>query len=84
MTSAFLFINAELLFVEDIINKLKQIPEIVAIFKVEGTYDIILRVHSDTEENLKELVSGRIRSIDKITGTVTVIIAKEIEGSKQL
>jgi DNA-binding Lrp family transcriptional regulator len=83
MTSAFLFINAELLFVEDIINKLKQIPEIVAIFKVQGTYDIIVRVHSDGEENLKELVSGRIRSIDKITGTITVIIAKEIEGSKQ-
>jgi len=83
MTSAFLFINAELLFVEDIINKLKQIPEIVAIFKVQGTYDIIVRVHSDTEENLKELVSG-LRSVDKITGTVTVIIAKEIEGSKQL
>jgi hypothetical protein len=39
MTSAFLFINAELLFVEDIINELKQIPEIVAIFKVQGTYD---------------------------------------------
>ena len=82
MTSAFLFINAELLFVEDIINELKQIPEIVAIFKVQGTYDVIVRVHSDTEENLKELVSGL--SIDNITGTVTVIIAKEIEGSKQL
>ena len=59
MTSAFLFINAELLFVEDIINKLKQIPDIVAIFKVQGTYDVIVRVHSDTEENLKELVSAR-------------------------
>ncbi|HKG31382.1 MAG TPA: Lrp/AsnC ligand binding domain-containing protein [Nitrososphaeraceae archaeon] len=59
MTSAFLLINAELLFVEDIINKLKQIPDIVAIFKVQGTYDVIVRVHSDTEENLKELVSGR-------------------------
>jgi DNA-binding Lrp family transcriptional regulator len=53
MTSAFLLINAELLFVEDIINKLKQIPEIVAIFKVQGTYDVIVRVHSDTEEKLK-------------------------------
>ncbi|MDQ3839717.1 MAG: Lrp/AsnC ligand binding domain-containing protein [Thermoproteota archaeon] len=82
MTSAFLFINAELLFIEDVINKLKQIPEIVAIFKVQGIYDIIARVNSETEENLKELVSGRIRSIDKITGTVTVIIAKEIEGRK--
>ena len=83
MTSAFLFLNAELLFVEEVINKLKEIPEIVAIFKVQGIYDIIIRVNSDTEEGLKELVSGRIRSIDKITGTVTVVIAKEIEGRKQ-
>ena len=83
MTSAFLFINAELLFIEDVINKLKEVPEIVDIYKVQGIYDIIARVNSDTEEKLKELVSERIRRIDKITGTVTVIIAREIEERKQ-
>jgi DNA-binding Lrp family transcriptional regulator len=82
-TSAFLFINAELLFVEDVINKLKEIPEIVDIYKVQGIYDIIARVNSDTEEKLKELVSEYIRRIDRITGTVTVIIAKEIESSSR-
>jgi len=81
MTSAFLFINAELLFIEDIINKLKEIPEIVDIYKVQGIYDIIARVNLDTEEKLKELISERIRRIDRIIGTVTVIIAKEVEGS---
>ena len=79
MTSAFLFINAQFLFVEDVINKLKEIPEIVDVYKVQGIYDIIARVNSDTEEKLKELVSERIRRIDRITGTVTVIIAKETE-----
>ena len=44
MTSAFLFINAELLFIEDVINKLKEIPEIVDVFKVQGIYDIIARL----------------------------------------
>ena len=83
MTSTFLFINAELLFVEDVINKLKEIPEIVDIYKVQGIYDIIARVNSDTEEKLKELVSEYIRRIDRITGTVTVIIAKEIESSSR-
>jgi DNA-binding Lrp family transcriptional regulator len=78
MTSAFLFINAELLFIEDIVNKLKEVPDIVDVYKVQGIYDIIVRVNSDTEEKLKELVSERIRRIDKITGTVTVIIAREI------
>jgi DNA-binding Lrp family transcriptional regulator len=77
MTSAFLFINVELLFIEDVINKLKEIPEIVDVYKVQGIYDIIARVNSDTEEKLKELVSERIRRIDRITGTVTVIIARD-------
>jgi DNA-binding Lrp family transcriptional regulator len=83
MTSAFLFINAELLFIEGVLNKLKEVPEIVDVYKVQGIYDIIARVNSDTEEKLKELVSERIRRIDRITGTVTVIIAKEIEEKKQ-
>jgi DNA-binding Lrp family transcriptional regulator len=76
MTSAFLFINAELLFIDDVINKLKEVPEIADVYKVQGIYDIIARVNSDTEEKLKEFVSERIRRIDRITGTVTVIIAK--------
>jgi DNA-binding Lrp family transcriptional regulator len=82
MTSAFLFINAELLFIEDVMNKLKEVPEIVDVYKVQGIYDIIARVSSDTEEKLKEFVSERIRRIDRITGTVTVIIAKEVEERK--
>ena len=78
MTDAFLFINVQILFIDDVRNKLKEIPEIIDVHKVQGTYDIIARVHSDTEEKLKELVSERIRRIDSIIGTVTVIIAKEI------
>ena len=83
MTSALLFINAQFLFIEDVINKLKEIPEIVDVYKVQGIYDIIARVNSDTEEKLKEIVSERIRRINRITGTVTVIIAKEIGISRE-
>jgi DNA-binding Lrp family transcriptional regulator len=83
MTSAFLFINAELLFIEDILNKLKEVPEIADVYKVQGIYDIIAKVNSDTEEKLKEPISERIRRIDRITGTVTVIIAKQMEERKQ-
>jgi DNA-binding Lrp family transcriptional regulator len=83
MTDAFLFINVQFLFIDDVMNKLKEIPEIIDVRKVQGTYDIIARVHSNTEEKLKELVSERIRRIDRIIGTVTDIIAKEIENWKR-
>ena len=79
MTSAFLLINSEFLFTEEVMNKLKEIPEIVDIYIVQGLYDIIAKVKLNTEEELKELVSERIRKVDKITCTVTVIIA----GDKQ-
>jgi hypothetical protein len=36
---------------------------------------VICGVKINTEEELKELVSERIRKVDKITGTITVIIA---------
>ena len=44
---------------------------------MQGLYDIIAKVKLNTEEELKELVSERIRKVDKITGTVIVIIAGE-------
>ena len=75
MTSAFLLINSEFLLTEEVMNKLKEIPEIVDIYIVQGLYDIIAKVKLNTEEELKELVSERIRKVDKITGTVTVVIA---------
>ena len=77
MTSAFLLINSEFLFTEEVRNKLKEIPEIVDIYIVQGLSDIIAKVKINTEEELKELVSERIRKVDKITGTVTVIIAED-------
>ena len=77
MTSAFLLINSEFLFTEEVTNKLKEIPEIEDIYIVQGLYDIIAKVKLNTEEELNDLVSERIRKVDKITGTVTVIIAED-------
>ena len=66
MTSAFLLINSEFLFTEEVTNKLKEIPEIVDIYIVQGLYDIIAKVKLNTEEELKELVSERIRKLIKL------------------
>ena len=43
--------------------KLKEVPGIGDVYKVQGIYDIVARVNSDTEEKLKELVSERIRRL---------------------
>jgi DNA-binding Lrp family transcriptional regulator len=65
MTSTFLLISTEFLFTEEVTNKLKEIPEIVDIYIVQELYDIIAEVKLNTREGLKELVSERIRKIDR-------------------
>ena len=76
MTSAFLLITVEFPFKDDVMTKLRDMPEIVDVYRVQGMYDIIAKVELDNEERLKELVSEHIRKIEQITGTVTIIIAQ--------
>jgi DNA-binding Lrp family transcriptional regulator len=76
VTSAFLLINIEFLLGDDVMMKLKNMPEIVDVYRVQGMYDIIAKVELDSEEELKELVSEHIRKVEGITGTVTIMIAQ--------
>jgi DNA-binding Lrp family transcriptional regulator len=76
VTSAFLLVNVEFPFEDDVMARLRDIPEIVDVYRVQGMYDIIAKVELDNEERLKELVSERIRKVERITGTVTIMIAQ--------
>jgi DNA-binding Lrp family transcriptional regulator len=76
VTSAFLLINIEFSFGDDVMMKLRNMPEVVDVYMVQGMYDIIAKVELDSEEELKELVSEHIRKVEGITGTVTIMIAQ--------
>ena len=76
MTSAFLLINCDFPFAQDVISELEKVPEIVDIYKLHGMYDIIARVESNNEQDLNEIVKVRIRKIEKIKSTLTMIIVK--------
>lgn len=77
VTSAFLLVNIEFSIGDEIMTKLRNMPEVIDVYRVQGMYDIIAKVGLDSEEDLKELVSERIRKIDGITGTVTIMIAQD-------
>jgi DNA-binding Lrp family transcriptional regulator len=79
MTSAFLLINCDFPFTEDVIGELEKVPEIIEVYKLHGMYDIIARVKSNSEEELNEVVKVRVRKIDKVKSTLTMII---VEGRK--
>jgi DNA-binding Lrp family transcriptional regulator len=44
---------------------------------VYGVYDIVARVKADTMDKLKEIVTWRIRRLDKVRSTLTMIVVED-------
>ena len=50
------------------------VPEVREARMVYGIYDIIIRVETETMEEMKSLVNGRIRRLYRIRSTMTMIV----------
>lgn len=73
-SSAFVLIDCDFPFSANIIEELKNIPEIVEFYRVQSIYDIIAKVDADSEEKLHEIIIRKIREIEGIKNTLTMII----------
>ena len=54
MPLAFLLINCKLGFDKEVINRLREIPVVIQVYRVYGVYDIVVRVAAGTVEKLQE------------------------------
>ena len=77
MPTSFVCINTEVGSEADVLKDLKKVEGIEEAFAVYGVYDIIARVKADTMDKLKETVTWRIRRLDKVRQTLTMIIVEE-------
>jgi DNA-binding Lrp family transcriptional regulator len=83
MPTAYVLINCDLGSESEIIRKIKELPEVVEVNGVFGVYDIIVRVSSDNMDKLREIITWRIRKIDKVRSTLTMIVI-EGQGKKDI
>ncbi len=74
MGLAYVLINCELGFEEDIISKLKTIDEVKEVQGTFGAYDIVAKVESDNVEKLRDVITRKIRKLDRIRSTLTLMI----------
>jgi DNA-binding Lrp family transcriptional regulator len=74
MPRAYVLINCELGYEDEIIKELKTIPGVAKVSAVYGVYDMIVEVKSDTLKKLRETITWHFRRIDKIKTTVTMIV----------
>ena len=79
MKTAYVLINCNLGHDEQIIEELKHVSEVKEIHGVFGAYDILAKVESADVENLRETLMWKIRKIDNVRSTLTLI---GIEGQE--
>jgi len=77
MPTAFVLINTEIGSEADVLRDLKKVEGVEAAFAVYGVYDIIASVKADSMDKLKEIVTWRIRRLDKVRSTLTMIVVEE-------
>ncbi|NHJ83835.1 MAG: Lrp/AsnC family transcriptional regulator [Asgard group archaeon] len=76
MASAYVLINTEIGGEEAVIAQLKEMPEVEEVSVVYGVYDIVAKITSDTMENLKEIITTKVRHLNKVRSTMTMIAAE--------
>lgn len=74
MAGAYVLINTEIGAEEEVAKELKKIEEVREAQVVYGVYDIIAKVEAVTMDKLKETVSWRIRRLDKVRSTLTMLV----------
>ncbi len=83
--TAYVLLNSDLGSDETIIKKVKEILESEENVKYEvqgvyGVYDIILKVTSDNSDKLRSVITNKIRKIDKVQSTLTMMVIEEQEN----
>jgi DNA-binding Lrp family transcriptional regulator len=73
MATAYVLINCELGSEEEIIKQLKELEGVTEVHRTFGAYDILSKIESSSVESLRETITWKIRKIDKIRSTLTLM-----------
>jgi DNA-binding Lrp family transcriptional regulator len=74
MLTALVLLNTEIGSEAGVLRELRRIANVEEAFLVYGVYDIILRIKSNSMNELKRTVTWEIRKMDHVTATQTTII----------
>lgn len=73
MPMAFVLINSEIGSEEEVLKELGKVEGIVEAYIVYGVYDVVAKIRADTMDKLKDVVTWRVRRLNKVRSTLTMI-----------
>jgi len=79
MATAYVLINCDVGFDVEIIDEIKQLEEVKEVHGIFGAYDIIVRLESDNVENLKDVITWKIRKLSRVRSTLTLMTLEGLE-----
>ena len=74
---AYILLNVEPGTEGKVLEQLKSLSNLIEAYVSYGVYDLIIRLKTDNMEELKDAVSHRIRTIDQVRSTVTLILIEQ-------
>jgi len=75
---AFVLINAEIGSEDEVLKELRKLSNVKESYVVYGVYDVVAKVEADSMDKLKEIVTWKIRRLDRVRSTLTMIV---VEGA---
>ena len=76
MTIAYVLISCDLGFDAEIVNEVKQIEDVKEVRGVNGAYDIVVKLESANAENLRDIITWKIRKLNRVRSTLTLMAIK--------
>jgi DNA-binding Lrp family transcriptional regulator len=72
--SAYVFITTEEDSSNNTLKDLRKIEEVQELYLAKGAYDLVARVNGGSLDELREIISKRIRNIDTVKSTLTLTV----------
>jgi DNA-binding Lrp family transcriptional regulator len=61
---------------EEVLKALKNVENVKEAYSVFGVYDVVVKVEADSMDKIKDLITYRIRRLDGVSSTLTMIVTE--------
>jgi len=76
LPEAIVLVNTDIGSEEEVLNKISTIEGVTEVYVVYGVYDLVVKVSASTTEELKDIISSKIRKLPNVRSTLTMIVVE--------
>ena len=82
MVSAVVLVNTDLGSQDKVLENLKLIGGVEEAHPLYGIYDCLVRIKADSIDELKNITKSKIKAVDGVTSSLTLLIQDRMSGGR--